>query len=446
MSPTSHSWRSYLLLYLPIAGTSFLSALFPFLEKILLGRFSTQSLEAIVGATTVLLIFQFSCISIAALTQVDIARYAGAGQTQRIGPCIWQMIWFSLLSMIITVPVSLLYGHYYFANTSLRDLALPYLHLMIATNFLLPLGAALSALFLGTRRGKELFKINLLVQTIGFFLSLVLIFGLPPLIPPLGLIGAGIAFIATQVLICLILLYKFFSLPPTFATTAWKFHPSLFWSYIRPGLVRSFMRSSVATAWSLIFLVILRKGEDFLLIFTVGGTLWPIFSIVANGMQQLLITEVSHTANSPYSLSNTLRQGLILSALIIVASAIPFLLFPKQLFYFCISTPLDFPQTIGLGLWLCLSFNIFFGVANAYILAFKDIFQLLVLGSITWILDLALPYLIFTYLPIAAPQLWLVLAFSIFLTAAINSLRARFLIRKVLSPKSPLDSIPIILD
>jgi len=97
-------------------------------------------------------IFQVSCTLLAMMAQVFVGRLYGAQDWKAIGPTVWQFIWFSLLSMIVTVPASLIYGKYYLQGTSFEALATPYFHFIIGINFLYPLGAALSCFYLG--RGK----------------------------------------------------------------------------------------------------------------------------------------------------------------------------------------------------------------------------------------------------------------------------------------------------
>ena len=88
---------------------------------------------------------------IAFVSQGFVGHYKGAKQEKMIGPFIWQMIYFSFLSMLITYPLSLV-GKLYLKGIELEHGALTYLSYLSAVNFLYPLGATLAAFYLG--RGK----------------------------------------------------------------------------------------------------------------------------------------------------------------------------------------------------------------------------------------------------------------------------------------------------
>ncbi len=419
-------------LFFPLVGVALLSTLFPFLEKILLGRFSLEAMEAVIAASTVCNVVKIPCVTAAFIAQVHIGRFAGANTPEHMGPCIWQMIWFSFLSMIVTVPITLIYGHYYFAGTTIHDLALPYLYIMTAGNFLFPLGSALSCFYLGNRRGKELLKITFIIQSAGLCLACALIFGIPSIIPPLGLIGAAIAFIATQLLFCLVLFRNFSQSSTIYAPSSWKLRPSLLWEYLRTGLTRAFSTTSALLAWSVLSFFVIHEGNDFLLVLTLGGVLWEISSVLTEGLLQLLTTEVSQIIGSQQRslIEKPFRTGLLFSCGISACLAIPLILFPQQLFHICfptLSLPTTSLNTLALGLWACFTLDALNVVGLGYILAFKDTLQLLLRGILCWLFETGCAYLILKNFSIEAPQLWLVISTGLIFVATINLLRAFFL-------------------
>lgn len=77
-----------------------------FIERIFLARCSIEALEG--GMTGVFLsnVFQSACINMGNMTQVFLGERLKGDQKDIFGKVSWQMIWFSLLSMVFTLPLS----------------------------------------------------------------------------------------------------------------------------------------------------------------------------------------------------------------------------------------------------------------------------------------------------------------------------------------------------
>ncbi len=80
------------------------NGLMGFVDRILLAQHSLESLQICVAAASLTTVFQMFCVRIAHVSQIFIGQYKGANRPELIGPCVWQSIWFSFLSMIVTLP------------------------------------------------------------------------------------------------------------------------------------------------------------------------------------------------------------------------------------------------------------------------------------------------------------------------------------------------------
>lgn len=183
---------------------------------------------------------------------------------------------------------------------------------------------------------------------------------------------------------------------------------------------------------------VIHKGDDFLLILTLGGALWEIFSVLTEGLLQLLTTEASQIIGGQQRslIEKPFRIGLLFSLGISVAQAIPLLLFPQQLFHICFST-LTLSSTslsiLALGLWTCFTLDALNVVGVGYILSFKDTFQFILRGILCWIFEVGCTYLILHNFSIEAPQLWLAISAGHLLVAMVALLRGRFLAKRYAS-------------
>ena len=140
---------------LPLMLFLFCDTLTTFTERIFLSHLSTDGVPGSLNATYLASIFQNPCIAIAAMGQVFVGLYQGSGELKRIGPCVWQLIWFSLLSLVITFPLSIWASHFYFKDTLIYQAGTEYFSILAVGNFLFPLSIALSSFYIG--RGKTLF-------------------------------------------------------------------------------------------------------------------------------------------------------------------------------------------------------------------------------------------------------------------------------------------------
>lgn len=171
------SFKEFLWLFFPVLLMTFSNCVFLMVEKLLLVRFSVLAMEAAVYATYACQVSQFPCVALAMMTQVCVGRWLGANEKKMIGPGVWQFIWFSFLSLIITIPFNLLYGKFYFQRADIHDLTMPYFHFLVCINFLYPLGATLSCFYLGQGKTRLILFGTIGSQILKLVLAYLLILG-----------------------------------------------------------------------------------------------------------------------------------------------------------------------------------------------------------------------------------------------------------------------------
>ena len=170
-------FKELVFLFIPIFIMTFSSYLSLFIEKLFFARISTEAIEVAVNTSIVTKIFQFPCVCLTMMAQVYVGRWHGANDLKAIGPGIWQFIWFSFLSILITLPLSFVYGNYYFKGTPSEDMLMPYYHFLISINFLYPLEMALICLYLGQGKTRLVLFLTIGSQFLKLILAYLLIFG-----------------------------------------------------------------------------------------------------------------------------------------------------------------------------------------------------------------------------------------------------------------------------
>ncbi|MDR3624934.1 MAG: hypothetical protein P4L16_07340 [Chlamydiales bacterium] len=440
--------REIVFLFFPILLMTFSTCISLFVEKLLFARVSAEVMEVAVSATFACQVLQGPCVALAMMAQVYVGRWCGALEYRAIGPGVWQFIWFSCLSVVVVVPLSVLYGKFYFHGTHIEDMGLSYYYYLIGVGFLFPLGACLSCFFLGQKKVRLVLFVTIGSQLIKLLSAYFFILGVEGVFSGLGLIGGIISTLIAQGGFCLVLFFVFINLKNTalFNSRAWHFQSKLFWECIHPGLLRALNRILTFTSGATVAQLMTVKGGDYLLIFSIGGTLFIFLPFLGEAICQAQTTLVSQIigAKAYLLLRNAFKSGLFLTAVIVAIVGIPLVWFYADAFYFLFpGIELDETaiQKIFLGIWLSFAFFAFGFVPLGYVLAFKDTRFLFFMGGINWINGFLLVYVAIEKVHIEADQFWLVLSFMHFSTFILYLWRMRWLQSRELAAFSQANSL-----
>lgn len=330
--------RTILRISLPLLFFLFCETLTAFCERIFLSYHSVDAVHASLSATYLATIFQSPCVAIGAMGQMFVGLFNGSGELKRIGPCIWQLIWFSLLSMFITLPLSVLACHFYFKDTTIYQAGTEYFDIFAMGNFLFPLCVSLASFYLG--RGKTAFVTFLMLTSyaLHMLLSWFFIFGISDFLPPLGIKGAALAKCCSMGFLCFSLLGSFLSRDnqKIYYTNQWWLSPSMLWEYMRPGLIRASCYFFAKTWWIGSAYLIIKKGGLYLDVLTVGGTVITFLTFIATGIYRSILTISSNLIGSEkYEEIPKLYRSLLIYILIIgTILVMPLIIFPTSITFF----------------------------------------------------------------------------------------------------------------
>lgn len=439
----SGGFKELLLLFFPIAITTFSNCLFLLVEKLFLARLSPLDMEAAVNAAYALQIFQGPCIALTMMAQVYVGRCWGSKELQQIGSGVWQFIWFSLLSNLITIPFGYLYGYFYFKNTEMESVVMPYYCLLLAISFLFPLTISLTSFYIARGRTRLVLCISLAAQCTKIMLAYLLIFGWTPFFSGLGLIGGALSTLIAQGGLCAVLLIVFLkrSHANLFGSWEWRLKPKLFWECTRSGFYRAVCRVLTFLCWASVAHLMSVRGGDSLLFLSIGGTLFLLFTFLSDAVCQAQIVVVSQLLGSCRInlLDRAFHSGTILVLITLALFAIPFVLFPQITFDYLFGDMVveEFMlRKIFLGVWLCFAFFTFSFVPLSHSLAFKDTQFFLFMGFFNWINGFLLMYTAIEIINIHAENFWLALSLMHGSSAIIYYLRMRWLHAKAADTKT----------
>jgi MATE family multidrug resistance protein len=295
--------------------------------------------------------------------QVFVGLYQGKGELKKIGPCVWQLIWFSLFSLMLTFPLSQVASYFYFKGTAIHQVGVDYFDVLSKINFLFPMSVALASFYLGRGQTTRVTFLTLISYSLNISLSWCFILGLGSILPSLGAKGAPIAKSLGVAFLCCSLFISFISKKnqAIYHTHEWRFSPSMLWEIMRPGLVRAFGYLYSKVCWAGISYLMMKKGGLHSDVLTVGGVVISFMTFVASASYRTILTISSNLIGSNQGDEmKRFYRSLGFYIMIVAASlAILLLLFPETLiFFFDASSKALFRAvfpTISIWVWMYLT-------------------------------------------------------------------------------------------
>lgn len=306
-----------------------------FVDRLILAKYDTRAMNAAVVAGLVFSIFQYGAIGIASVSEVFVGQFNGAQKWQRIGEPVWQMVWFSLMTAFLFVPIGLWGGTFFISNPEYIDDGVPFFRWMMIFGPSFPLVAALSSFFIGRGRVKLVMITTILSNVLNIMLDFLLIFGVEPLIPSLGASGAAIATGASQAVQAILLLAVFLRRRhrEKHGTGEWIFKPKLFWQVLKIGFPSAMSSIIELTAWSVLAQLLAAVSVAHITIYSIGDSFFVLFTFGFWGLQKGLTTVVANYigANREHIVSSCLFSGIKIVLAIMLLFTIPLFFFPETL-------------------------------------------------------------------------------------------------------------------
>jgi MATE family multidrug resistance protein len=308
------------------------------LDRILLGKASSDAIAAALPAALVfwtpIILFQYT----ANYATTFVAQYTGAGQSPRVGPAVWQSLYFSAVAGVaflglipLAEPLMALGGH----SGRVQELEVTYFRCLCFAALPTLLSSAASSFFAG--RGES--RIVLLINGAGLLVNGLsaygLIFGTWGL-PTLGIAGAGWATVlGTSTSACLSLVLML--LPryeAIYATrSGWKFDGELFRRLLWFGLPNGMFAALDVLVFTIFVFLVGRLGDVELAATNIAFTLNTLAFLPALGIGQAVSILVGQRLgeNRPDLAARSAWSGSWVAFLYMASIALVYLLFPDTL-------------------------------------------------------------------------------------------------------------------
>lgn len=282
------SMRELLHISFPLIISLMSVGLMLFLDRLFLARYSLNALNAAAHAGASVQFLQFWSIATVCIAEVFVGRYNGAGKFEKFGQPIWQMIWLSLGTFLLYLPIGLFAGPFIFFSETYKELEIEFFKVLTCFIPFAAISAAISAFYIGRGKVKFITAVMLGSNLINAALDAVLIFGFPPWIPSYGIAGAAWGTGIAQVFQAVVLFSAFISQSnrALYGTGRWKINKHLFLSCVRIGLPTAVAHSLEILAWVLIFELMSRLGSDYITVVTIAQSILFLFSFITEGVSK----------------------------------------------------------------------------------------------------------------------------------------------------------------
>jgi len=268
---------------LPPMISCFSSYIMWFIDRCFLSYYSLEALNATVTASALAWGFLGGAAVMAGMIELFVAQYEGANQSEKIGPAIWQMIWFSLFTSLIFIPIGIWGTDFFYTSHSMEA---SYFRWTICFGFFQPLIYTLTSFFVGRGHSKAIISLALFSTLFYIVIDKAFIFGVANIIPKMGSTGAAIAGCLTLALQAIIL-FICFILPnnrKTCNTHLWHFDWTRFIKFSRVAGPPAILYNIEQLGWSLFYSLMFLASPIHITISSLCQGLILLFSFLGDGL------------------------------------------------------------------------------------------------------------------------------------------------------------------
>jgi multidrug resistance protein, MATE family len=321
--------RELIAIAWPLAISIMSANVMLFCDRLFLAHYSTEALNASVSSSVYFWILQMATVAVACIAEVFVGQYNGAGRLRELGAPVWQMIYFSLLSIALYLPVGLFVAPLLFAGAPHGQLASDYFGLLSYWGPLFPLGAALAAFYIARGRVVLIAVATLAANITNVALDYLLIFGVEGWFAPMGIHGAAWATAGGQLVDVAIMAACFLSKGnrEKYGTFAWRWNGTLFKHCVRIGVPSAISMTVELLGMAILVHYVSLRDQTLLTVASITQSILLLFLFVSESIGKAVTTIAANAIGSrDWSIVwRVFRSGLRLNLYLCALFAVPFL-------------------------------------------------------------------------------------------------------------------------
>jgi MATE family multidrug resistance protein len=376
----SASVMEILTISIPIMISAFSSLLMNFCDRVILAQHSTDAMNAGITAGMAANVFIFGSIGVALICEVFVGKRNGAGQFSLAASPAWQMVWFSVATIVIFVP-SALCARVFVPSDQFDGMAIIYFKILMLFGPLFPMAAALNGFFIGIGQTKIVSIVAIIGNIINVVVDVALVFGVGDIIPALGIAGAAIGTVVAQALQVIILFAVFLRAKnrEKYHTHRCHFDRALLVEGIKVGGPSSLGHMVEMAAWAIVLRLMAIAGESYITLLAFGQSMHMLFAFATEGIQKGVTTIAANMigAGEIRLLDKLVSSALKFLGIVMLALLIPLVVYPDPIVQIFLLDEFnsqreiyDLARFTGILVWLYLFADgmvwIFAGILTAF--------------------------------------------------------------------------------
>lgn len=390
----------------PLMISSLASLFMIFTDRIFLAHYSLGALNASVNAGTLAWALMAGVGTVTAMSEVFVAQYNGSKQPQKLGTPIWQMIWFAIFSSLFFIPMAIWGAPVIFEGDLYASMEIRYFRWLMVFGPGYALMTAFAGFFIGRGRTKVMIGLAILANLINILLDWALIYGVPGIVPEMGIQGAAIATCFGYLFESVVLGCMFLSKEnrTQFGTANWRFNWNEMKKCCRVGFPQGIFYTLEVMGWAVFYWMMTSMGEKHITISSICQSFTILLSFFADGLSRGAATVAGNFIGAGrYELVyKVLRSGIFLVLGFCIAISLILVVDPEdtvRLLFFQEGhlEAIAFDSSFKESLRLCMVFAFIYicfeslrWVFSGLLVAAGDTFFLLLAGSLSvWVFLLA---------------------------------------------------------
>lgn len=338
MEKTSARWKKVLLIAWPLIIANSFWNLQLTIDRIFLGMMSTESLGAAMAVMGVFWVPMALLQQTASYVTTFVAQYFGAKEEHKIGGCVWQAFYVSIIGGVAFLLLNFLspwffrlVGH----AANIQQLEVEYFNALSYSALPTAIVAAISGFFTGLGRTKTVIGINFVGLVLNVILDYLLIFGNLGF-PAMGIAGAGLATAMATAGAAFWGIYLVFSQENELQfkiRTQWHLKLDLIKQFLKFGLPSGMQWALEGMAFTVFLIVMgrLQNGEAALASSSIAVTVMMLSVLPSLGIAQAVLTLVGQKLGEkkPEEAATITLDGVKISCIYMSLMGLSFFLIPE---------------------------------------------------------------------------------------------------------------------
>jgi len=323
------SARSILSVTIPILCTSLSICLMFVTDRLMLAGYCLDSMNASVMSGNFVVTFSYMLVSVAASSEIFVGQYNGDKQYDQLGAPTWQMIYLSIFSILIFVPVAYYSEYFNTLPDYFLEEGLAYQRPLMYFGFLQGIIMAFAAFFVGQGKARIVTSVVVIGVVINAILAYIFIYKFR-----MGCSGAATATVIAEAIQATTLAAIFFNKKNREIYKTWqnrRFNKKLFWGCIKIGGPLALGHFIAMAAWYTTQTAVAHVSKEQATIYNVGINIYVFFIFFGDGLNKAIATISANMIGRRDlpSIRKTykffVRMALMFSSLV----AIPLIVFPE---------------------------------------------------------------------------------------------------------------------